>query len=141
MVQYKSVSGVTGKHSSRLPRGLSYIRLLSCFQTHLGLEHAFPVPRAHHTSLFPSWQIPALPSVCTLLGVATFLESLPSVPEQKDQVLAWLTAHPCPGDPALGSLMESPLRAGSRPPLSALPDSSSAKHSQTRFLEVHVLPA
>ena len=94
----------------------------------------------HTTLSFSPAEIPAHPSVCTLLGVATFLESLPSFPRQKNQVLAWLTAHPCPGDPALGSLMGSPLRAGSRPPLSTLPDSSSAEHSQTRFLEVHVLP-
>ena len=78
-----------------------------------GLEHAFPVPRAHHTVLFPSWHIPVHPSVCTLLRVATFLESLPSSSGQKNQVLAWLTAHPCPRDPALGSLMGSHLRVGS----------------------------
>ena len=79
-----------------------------------GLEHPFPVPRAHHTFLFLSWQIPAHPSVCTLLRVATFLESLPSGSRQKNQVLAWLTAHPCPGDPARGSLMGSHLRTGNR---------------------------
>lgn len=78
-----------------------------------GLEHAFPVPSAHHTVLSSSWHIPAHPSVCTLLRGATFLEPLPSGSGQKNQVLAWLTAHPCPGDPALGSLMGSHLRAGS----------------------------
>lgn len=134
------LQGVTGEHVP--PAACSAPSPATLNNYHVSRH---PLARAsfslclEHLSSSPAGKLLCILCCPAHLKWLLFLKALPSCTRQKSQRLAWLLAPPCPWNPALDLLMGSCLKTGSRPHLSALPNSCRPEHtadSQTRFVEV-----